>query len=170
MSLEQSTESKITELATEICDREGYVLYDVEYLATQKIVRIYIDKEDGGVNLDDCAKVSSGVNFLLDVEDPIENKYSLEVSSPGLERQLRKKWHYEKQKGQKILVVIKSRTETAKSLGAKQLDGILKEVDDDKFVLESEKKGTVECPYEDVHKCHIIFDFEASLKAKAAKS
>lgn len=161
-----SVETKITEMASEICEREGYVLYDVEYLSSQKVVRIYVDREDGGVNLDDCAKISSGVNFLLDVEDPISNNYNLEVSSPGLERLLRQKWHYEKQIGQNILVVIKSRTETAKSIGAKQIDGILKEVKEDQFVVESKKRGLVECPYEDVHKCTVIFDYDAKLKIK----
>ncbi len=158
MSIDQSVESKIKDLAAEICEREGFILYDVEYVSGKKVVTIYVDKE-GGVNLDDCAKVSSGVNFLLDVEDPIESKYNLEVSSPGLERKLTQKWHYENQLEKEINLVIKARTETSKALGAKQLKGILKEVGDDSFKLESDK-GLVECPYEDVHKCNVIFNFD----------
>lgn len=165
MSLETSIEHKIKELAAEICEREGFTLYDLQYLESQKIVRVFVDKE-GGVNLDDCAKVSSGLNFLLDVEDPIESKYNLEVSSPGLERQLRHKWHYEAQIDQRVHVVIKSRTETSKSLGTKQLDGILKEAKETDFVLESEAKGLVNCPYEDVHKCNLVFDFESNFRNK----
>lgn len=165
MSLEQSIESKITELAKEICEREGFILYDVEYLSTQKIVRIFVDK-DGGVNLDDCAKVSSGVNFLLDVEDPIENKYNLEVSSPGLERHLTQKWHYENQLDKKIVVVIKARTETAKALGTKQLSGVLKKVEKEVFTIDSRKRGTVDCPFADVHKCNVVFDFDFDLSLR----
>lgn len=165
MSLATSVENKITELAKEICEREGFILYDLEYLEVQKVVRVYVDKE-GGVNLDDCAKVSSGLNFLLDVEDPIESKYNLEVSSPGLERQLRKKWHYEAQIDKRIHVIIKSRTETSKSLGSKKIEGLLKEVKEDFFVLESEDKGLVDCPYEDVHKCNLVFDYEFNFGKK----
>ncbi len=159
MSLEESVEKKILEIAEEICDRESFVLYDVEYLASQKIVRIFIDKE-GGVTLDDCAKVSSGVNFLLDVEDPIESKYNLEVSSPGLERRLSKKWHYEKADGKEVTVVIKARTETSKKLGAKNIKGILTGVMDTSFKIETEQYGVIDCPYEDVHKCNLVFDFD----------
>lgn len=164
MSLEQTVENKIKELSKEICEREGFVLYDVEYLGTQKIVRIYIDKE-GGVGLDDCAKVSSGVNFLLDVEDPIENKYSLEVSSPGLERRLVQKWHFDSQIGKEIFLVVKARTETSKSLGTKNVTGVLKEAGVDSFTMDSPKQGVVVCPYEDVHKCNLVFDFEFNFGA-----
>jgi ribosome maturation factor RimP len=166
VSLEQTVESKIKELSKEICEREGFVLYDVEYLGTQKIVRIYIDKE-GGVGLDDCAKVSSGVNFLLDVEDPIENKYSLEVSSPGLERRLSQKWHYEDQIGKEIFLVVKARTETSKSLGTKNVTGVLKGAGDDSFTIESPKLGNVTCPYEDVHRCNLVFYCEFNFGAQS---
>lgn len=152
-------------MAQEICDREGFTLYDLEYLAPQKVVRVYVDKE-GGVSLDDCATVSSGLNFLLDVEDPIESNYTLEVSSPGLERSLKQKWHFEAQKGKKIRLVIKARTETAKNLGAKTLSGILTGVNEQGFTMDAEGKGSVDCPYEDVHKCNLVFDHEFNFKAK----
>ncbi len=155
--MEQGIEAKIEGLATEVCQREGFTLYDVEYLLGKKVVRIYVDKE-GGVSLDDCAKVSVGVNFLLDVEDPIENKYSLEVSSPGLERKLTQKWHYESQMNKEISIIIKASTETAKLLGVKQLKGTLKEVGESSFKVES-NKSLVECSYGDVHKCNVVFDF-----------
>lgn len=158
MSLEHEIENKIVELATEICEREGCVLYDVDYGESKKVVAVFIDKE-GGVDLDDCAKVSSGLNFALDVEDLITKSYNLEVSSPGLERHLKQKWHFEKQIEKQINVVIKARTETSKALGAKHLKGVLKKVEDEKFVVESDQGKSFELPYEDVHKCNVIFEF-----------
>jgi len=110
LSLEHEVKNKIEEIAKEVCDRDGFVLYDVEYGSNKGIVCVFIDKE-GGVNLDDCAAVSSSLNFALDVEDPISKAYNLEVSSPGLERKLSKKWHFEKQLDKAVNVVLKARTE-----------------------------------------------------------
>lgn len=157
MSLDQQIIDKVTEIAQEVCEREGYKLYDVEYLSGQKIVRIYIDKE-GGVNLDDCANLSRGVNLLMDIEDPISSAYNLEVSSPGLDRHLSKMWHYEAQKGKRIKVVLKARTETSKKLGKKNLNGTIEQVESIYFILKTEEQD-YQLPYEDVHKANVIFEF-----------
>lgn len=158
MALKEETEKKIYDLAEEVCKREGFELYDLEYLPSQKVVRVFIDKENG-VNLDDCATVSHGVNLLLDIEDPIEGAYNLEVSSPGLERKLSKKWHYEAQLDQEVSVVIKARTESAKSLGLKNLKGKLSKVEDENFTVISDQGQAYVLPYEDVHKCNLVFNF-----------
>ena len=87
---------KIEILAGQVAEREGVRIYDLEFSGgTQgRVLRVFIDKE-GGVSIEDCANVSRGLNLLLDVEDPIPGgKYSLEVSSPGMERILRKSWHF----------------------------------------------------------------------------
>ncbi|VEI45704.1 ribosome maturation protein RimP [Actinobacillus equuli] len=63
-------------------------------------VRLYIDKE-GGVTIDDCSDVSRQVSAILDVEDPIADKYNLEVSSPGLDRPLFTLAHYQRLSGKK---------------------------------------------------------------------
>ena len=76
----------------------GYELVGVEYLSRQKaghLLRIYIDSAQG-IGLDDCEKVSHQVSGLLDVEDPISDAYALEVSSPGLDRPLFEKAHFER--------------------------------------------------------------------------
>lgn len=67
----------------------GFELWGIEYIPAGKhsTLRLYIEK-DGGVNVDDCGDVSRQVSAILDVEDPISSAYNLEVSSPGLERQL----------------------------------------------------------------------------------
>ena len=65
----------------------GYELVGVEYTGQGGMVRVYLDKQ-GGITLDDCQKVSYQLSGLLDVEDPIKGHYTLEVSSPGLDRPL----------------------------------------------------------------------------------
>ena len=76
----------------------GYELADLEVKLNERdgIVRIYIDKQPGGVGMEDCAAVSRQVSALLDVEDPIPGNFTLEVSSPGLDRRLTKLEHYER--------------------------------------------------------------------------
>jgi ribosome maturation factor RimP len=95
--ISETSLQKIEILANDVALREGVKIYDIEFSggAQGRILRIYIDKE-GGVGVDDCANVSRGLNLLLDVEDPIPGgKYVLEVSSPGLDRVLKKNWHFE---------------------------------------------------------------------------
>lgn len=161
MSLEHEVKNKVEEIAKEVCDRDGFILYDVEYGSNKGIVCIYIDKE-GGVNLDDCAAVSSSVNFALDVEDPIAKAYNLEVSSPGLERKLSKKWHFEKQLGKKVNVVLKARTESSSKYGVKNFKGMLKQAQEEIFTVESDLGKVFELPYEDIHKCNVVFEFKGN--------
>ncbi len=76
----------------------GYELADIEVKLNERdgIVRIFIDKLPDGVGMEDCEAVSRQVSALLDVEDPIPGNYTLEVSSPGLDRRLTKLEHYER--------------------------------------------------------------------------
>jgi ribosome maturation factor RimP len=82
----------------------GYELWAVEYLQGKtKTLRIYIDKEDG-ITLDDCSVVSQQVGAVLDIEEPISGEYNLEISSPGLERELFKLEHYDRLIGNTIKI------------------------------------------------------------------
>ena len=88
----------------------GYELVGVEYLgkgASGSLLRVYIDHDDG-ITLDDCARVSHQISGLLDVEDPIREHFDLEVSSPGLDRPLFNKAHFERFVGHEVSV--KTRT------------------------------------------------------------
>lgn len=80
---------QLSELLSPSVEAMGYELVGVEYHpnSVNALVRVYIDKADG-INLDDCMVVNEQVNGVLDVEDPIPSKYTLEVSSPGLDRPL----------------------------------------------------------------------------------
>jgi len=92
---EKLLEGKISEL--------GYELYDIEYVKEGQnyYLRVYIDNENG-INLEDCEKVSNGIDDILDEANYIKEQYFLEVSSPGIERVLRKNKHLEKYIGEEI--------------------------------------------------------------------
>ena len=128
---ENNIEKKIEELLSKIIEDMGYVLYDVEYVKEGKEYHlcIYIDKDDG-ININDCERVTEAINPILDKADLIKQQYLLEVSSSGLEKSLRKSWHYEKQLGNKIEVKL-----FAKYENKKEFIGILKEYNDDFFVF-----------------------------------
>ena len=88
---------------------EGMELVEMEYRreASGWVLRLYVDRE-GGVTVDDCARISPVVGDLLDVADIIRNPYQLEVSSPGLNRPLRKQDHFRRQVGKIIEVRTRS--------------------------------------------------------------
>jgi ribosome maturation factor RimP len=103
--LASNIETKVDNLLRKIIEDLGYELYDVVYEKEGKdyYLRIFIDK-DGGIDLNDCETVNNAINDILDEADYIKDQYFLEVSSPGLERTLRKKEHFMKQIGNEIMV------------------------------------------------------------------
>jgi ribosome maturation factor RimP len=96
---------KVRAIAAPLAAGEGLELIDVELAGAggRTTLRLYIDR-DGGVSLDDCTSVSRSVSAALDVEDPLQGAYDLEVSSPGLDRPLRTPDHFEKYTGEKVRV------------------------------------------------------------------
>jgi len=102
-----ATEKKIEALAGEVGDNLGYEVDDVEVLGSGRrtIVRVTIDRA-GGVSLDDCTAFSRDFSALMDVEDPIKQGYTLEVSSPGLDRALNRPRHWQKSLGKLARVVL----------------------------------------------------------------
>ena len=92
-------------LFTPIVEGLGFTLWGVEYRHSQHhaLVKVFIDHEDG-ITVDNCSDVSHQISGILDVEDPINVAYTLEVSSPGVERPLMKKEHFVKYIGQEIKV------------------------------------------------------------------
>ncbi|HAS6348052.1 ribosome maturation factor RimP [Vibrio sp. IRLE0018] len=101
-------ERQLTEMLEAPVVASGYELVGLEFIRAgeHSTLRIFIDHENG-ITVDDCAEVSHQVSAVLDVEDPISVAYSLEVSSPGLDRPLFKPAHYEQFIGQEVNVVLK---------------------------------------------------------------
>jgi ribosome maturation factor RimP len=116
----------------------GYELLELEVGQSghRPLVRVFIDRRDGGlVTLDDCERVSHAVAALLDAEDPIPSTYQLEVSSPGFDRPLRTRAHFEAHCGQEARIELKVAQE-----GRKRFRGVLKAVDDERLVIEVDKR------------------------------
>ena len=130
-------EEKVEKLVEPIIEKIGYELYDVEYAKEGKnyFLRIFIDSEKG-IDLNDCEKVNDSITDILDEENYIKEQYFLEVSSPGIERILRKNKHLKQNIGQPINVKLFKKNED----GQKEYLGKLKEFDDFKIVIEQEDK------------------------------
>ena len=128
----QSAPDKISQLIAQVVDPMGYELVGVEYRmgGDSGLLRIYIDQEDG-ILLDDCVAVSRQVSAMLDVEDPLKQGYQLEVSSPGVDRRLFVKEHFERFAGSKVRVKLRMKLH-----GRKKFEGILKGIQDENVVLE----------------------------------
>lgn len=105
-------EDRIQDLARRVAEDYGYDLVEVNLLGKGKrtILRVYIDKE-GGVTLNDCEFFSRRFENILDVEDPIQGPYTLEVSSPGLNRPLRKVEDFKKNVGRLIRIITRQKIE-----------------------------------------------------------
>ncbi len=115
----------------------GFELVDVEFKREReaRVLRVFIDKT-GGVGVDDCAQVSKEVGMMLDVENPIPHRFTLEVSSPGLDRPLRKAEDFERFAGS--FVRIRLRADRA---GRKKFRGRLEGLDGDRVVIFDEAEG-----------------------------
>lgn len=105
MDEQQDILGKLEKVAAPVIEGEGLELYDIEYKreSTGWVVRFYIWHDDG-VKIEDCVRVSKQLNILLDVEDIIKHPYNLEVSSPGMNRHLKKNRHFEKAIGSMVKI------------------------------------------------------------------
>ena len=142
------------ELAIPILEREALELVDIEFKREVRgwVLRIYIDKE-GGVSLNDCTLVSQQLGDVLDVEDPIDTPYILEVSSPGLTRPLKGTKDYQRYIGR--LVKIKTYKEI---YGKKVFIGELLGLKEGIVNIKIDKK-VYEIPYGLIASAHLEVDF-----------
>ena len=130
----------INQLVRPVAEELNYEIYHIEFVREngEDYLRIYIDKDGGGITLSDCEAVSRRVSGIMDEVDPIKDPYFLEVSSPGLNRGLFTENHYNRQIGKEIQVKLNKALD-----GKKNIKGILKEVNEDSIVLESENLITI---------------------------
>jgi len=131
---------KMTRLIEPILDEMGFELVDVEYLSEhgRMVLRIYVDKE-GGITLDECARVSRDVGDVIDIKNFSHHEYVLEVSSPGLNRPLKKEKDFLRAIGKKVKIrmniPIKGRRRFTGYLTKIEHGNLYLEIDDHLFVL-----------------------------------
>lgn len=133
---------------------EGMELVEVEFQREPRgwVLRLYIDR-DGGVTLEDCTVISREVGDLLDVKDLIDHPYHLEVSSPGLERPLRRPSDFERFAGERVRIYL-----TAPSAGKRVAKGVLLGSEGDLLRLDTDQ-GIMEIPLGDVAKARLIYSW-----------
>lgn len=130
-------EEKVEKLVEPIIEKIGYKLYDVEYAKEGKnyFLRIFIDNEKG-IDLNDCEKVNDAISDSLDDENYIKEQYFLEVSSPGIERNLRKDKHLKQNIGQQINIKLFKKDER----GKKEYSGELKEFNEENIKIKQDEE------------------------------
>ena len=149
----------IEEITASFLDENGLELYNVEFLKEGRdwFLRVYIDKKEGQeeeyVSTDDCEKVSRFLSEKLDEEDPIEQNYYLEVSSPGLDRQLLTPYHYERYAGKLVEVKLYKAVD-----GCKLYEGVLEGLRDGNVVITVDDKEVM-FPMDQVAKTNLAVVF-----------
>ena len=166
----------------------GYELVELEYVPARAsaLLRIYIDRltaaetaegatvaldsedrivegdetqlREGGIGIDDCERVSREVSALLDVEDPIPTAYTLEVSSPGSDRVLRTRPHFDRFAGERVHVELKAPRE-----GRRRYTGTLKSVTDAGIELEVDRQP-VSVPFDEIEKARLAPEAPAPMR------
>lgn len=128
---------RLAEIITPVIEDMGYELVRVRFMGGKtKTVQIMADKPDGGIEVDDCADISTAVSATLDVEDPIEDTYTLEVSSPGIDRPLTRLKDFATWDGHE------ARLETAELIdGRRRFKGTLQGVEGSEVLIEIEVDG-----------------------------
>lgn len=148
-------QSLLEKLLTPVVESLGCDLWGLDFHAQGKksLLRVYIEKADG-VSLEDCERVSRQVSSVLDVEDPIAGEYTLEVSSPGMDRPLFRLEQYSDYVGWKLSVRLRTAFE-----GRRKFTGVLKGIEDDEIVLEVDNEEYL-LPFELIDKANLIPVFD----------
>lgn len=132
----------------------GCELVGIEYQPSGKhsLLRVYIDRAEG-VSVDDCSAVSYQVSGLLDVEDPIPGNYTLEVSSPGLDRPLFQARDFERFAGQEVKIRMRFPIE-----GQRNFRGLLQGLQEQQVIIEEQDGKRVQLPLDQVEQARLIPD------------
>lgn len=127
-------EEKVEELVTKTINDLGYDVYDVMYVKEGKdnYLRIFIDNSEG-ISLEDCEKVNNAITDMLDDANYIKDQYLLEISSPGIERHIRKEKHLQQSIGEDVYV---KTFDIIPNLKSKEITGVLKEFDENSILIE----------------------------------
>ena len=148
---------ELEEMLRPVVEGLGYVFWGLEFLSQGKhsVLRIFIDNasEEDGINVDDCATVSRQVSGVLDVEDPINGEYTLEVSSPGWDRPLFRLEQFAAYPGEMVQVRLRSPYN-----GRRNFKGVLKGVEGDEVVVQVDDDEYL-LPIELIDKANIIAQF-----------
>ncbi len=150
------TEEAVKNLAQPIAENLGLEIYDVEFKkeGPDYFLRVFIDRRDGYISIEDCEAVTRPLSDALDEADPIEQGYYLEVSSPGLERQLKRQEDFERFYGSKVTIKLYSAVN-----GSKTLEGVLEERNGENTVILTEGGEKLEVENGKISKVNLKAEF-----------
>lgn len=154
----KKTAETVRRLVMPIIDEFGLLLWDVRFVkeGADWFLRVYIDREDTAVSIDDCVNVSRRLSTLLDEVDPIPQSYCLEVSSPGVERELTRPEHFSRFEGYPVVV----RLYRARD-GVKEFVGLLEGLDENgQLLLQDENENILTFDRKDISAVHVLDDWE----------
>ena len=159
------TASLIRELAQESAIENGLELVHVEIVGKPggRTVRVFIDKA-GGIGHEDCVAVSQSLDRKMESDDPVDGAYTLEVSSPGIERGLYSLGDFKRFAGERARI----KTHTPLN-GQRNFKGNIVGVDGDSIVFEDVTNGNVQIDFDLVRKANLEFDFDNELKNKRSR-
>ncbi len=149
-------EEKVEQLIKTRVEELGYQLYDVQYVKEGQnyFLRIFIEKENGDIDLNDCEKVNDGINEVLDSADYIKDQYFLEVSSTGIEKVLRKDRHLESNIGNKIEVKLFKPINKQK-----EFVGNLKSFNEEEIILSLDNQTEIKINRKEISLIKTFFDW-----------
>jgi ribosome maturation factor RimP len=146
---------EVRDLAQAVARRRSLRLWDVEMGGQpgRHVVRVFVDA-DGGIDLDTVAEVSEELSRGLDLTDPIPGRYTLEVSSPGLERTLKSPEHFELSIGTKVIV----KTKEPVVGNSHRIEGLLEEAGDESVTIDVGSEH-VDVPYDEIKTARTVFEW-----------
>ena len=149
-------EEKVEELLKETIEKLGYNLYDVEYVkeGPNYYLRVYIDNEKG-IDLNDCEKVSNAIDEMLDEANIIKDQYYLEVSSPGIERVLRKDRHLQENIGNQIEIKLFKKDEK----GSKGYIGELLKFDQEVVSIKTSEEDEIQIERKNISQIKTVYNW-----------
>lgn len=151
---------RVETLLQPILDAMGLELVELEFkkVGRSYLLRVFIDKPDG-VNLDDCAEVSRELSVQLDVEDCIASRYTLEVSSPGLDRPLKKEQDFIRYQGRLAVVKTTELLTDEKGSPRKTFLGFIEGVEGGVVTIRLKEGPQARIPWDKIAKAHLEFEF-----------
>jgi ribosome maturation factor RimP len=147
---------RVWELSEPVASAAGLELVDVQYRPEggRLILRVLIDRPQGGVTLDELARVSRELGDVLDAHDAVNGRYHLECSSPGLKRPLVRPEHFRRAVGQRVDVRMREPI-----AGRRQFHGVLEAATDDAVIVHDRDAGVVSLALDAIERANIQFDF-----------
>ena len=145
---------------TAVLSAHDLEIVDIRLLGSGKgrILRVTLDREDPPLGIDDLSEISEVLSRALDVEDPLEGSYTLEVETAGLERPLTKPEHFVRFKGRRVKVKVTEPIE-----GEKVFEGTMASASSDTALIQLDR-GVVEIPFSSMKKAKLVVDWDAELK------